>query len=252
MSASDAAPTAGLYGKLPSRGDFVRRRLPLSFVTPWDGWLQRGLAESEQVLGERWLATYLTSPLWRFALAAGLCGEEVAAGVLMPSVDAVGRHFPLTLAMLLPAGVPAFALPACGDGWFARLEEVALSGLDAQLDPDGIEAALGRLGRPEAAPAPPGAARRPDRSLRWDVAPDRLASLAGDLYPAVLDEVARADLGAYSVWWTLGSDDVAPSFRVYPGLPPVQDFWSLMTERPGGESAAAGRPAASVLSQDRL
>ena len=29
-----AAP--GFYGKLPARGDFVRRRLPSAFVAPWD------------------------------------------------------------------------------------------------------------------------------------------------------------------------------------------------------------------------
>ena len=29
----------GLFGKLPAHGDFVRRHLPRSFVTPWDEWL---------------------------------------------------------------------------------------------------------------------------------------------------------------------------------------------------------------------
>ena len=39
----------GFFGKLPSHGDFLSRRLPRSFVDPWDSWLQsrtarRGLA----------------------------------------------------------------------------------------------------------------------------------------------------------------------------------------------------------------
>src|SRR5690606_36950533 len=29
----------GFYGKLPSRGDFVSRRLPADFIGQWDAWL---------------------------------------------------------------------------------------------------------------------------------------------------------------------------------------------------------------------
>ena len=85
---------AGCYGKLPSLGDFVSRRLPRSFVQPWDAWLQRALAASRARLGAGWLETYLASPFWRFALAPGLCGPEAWVGVLMPSTDRVGRTFP--------------------------------------------------------------------------------------------------------------------------------------------------------------
>ena len=35
--------TLGFYGKLASRGDFVSRALPQSFVGPWDSWLAAGL-----------------------------------------------------------------------------------------------------------------------------------------------------------------------------------------------------------------
>ena len=76
----EAEGLPGLYGKLPARGDFVRRRLPLAFVEPWDGWLQEAIVASRRALGERWLDVYLTSPMWRFALSAGLCGEPAAAG----------------------------------------------------------------------------------------------------------------------------------------------------------------------------
>ena len=33
----------GWYGKLPSAGDFLGRRLPPEFQGPWDRWLQHGL-----------------------------------------------------------------------------------------------------------------------------------------------------------------------------------------------------------------
>src|SRR6267154_5928531 len=92
----------GLYGKLPSHGDFLRRRVSDDFVAGWDAWLQRCIAQSRAALGEEWLETYLTSPAWRFALSAAVCGPTPVAGVLVPSVDRVGRYFPVTVVWPTP------------------------------------------------------------------------------------------------------------------------------------------------------
>src|SRR5512139_3843786 len=92
----------GWYGKIPNLGDFASRRLPSRFIVAWDDWLQRALASSRAQLGGQWLDLYLTSPVWRFLLMPGVCGSAAWAGVLMPSVDRVGRYFPLTIALELP------------------------------------------------------------------------------------------------------------------------------------------------------
>jgi type VI secretion system protein ImpM len=42
---------AGFYGKLPSHGDFLRRRVSDAFLGVWDGWLQRCMAASRSALG---------------------------------------------------------------------------------------------------------------------------------------------------------------------------------------------------------
>ena len=97
----------GFFGKLPSHGDFLRRQVSDAFVGVWDGWLQECLAASRAELGDRWLDVYLTSPVWRFACAAGTCGPAPVVGVMVPSVDRVGRYFPLTLVAELP--------PRCAD-----------------------------------------------------------------------------------------------------------------------------------------
>src|SRR5215470_6993527 len=76
----------GFYGKLPSHGDFLRRRVADAFVGVWDGWLQECLAASRAALGESWLDVYLTSPAWRFACAAGASGPAPVVGVMAPSV----------------------------------------------------------------------------------------------------------------------------------------------------------------------
>ena len=78
----------GFYGKLPSHGDFLRRRVSDAFVGVWDGWLQECLAASRADARRRWLDVYLTSPAWRFACAAGACGAAPVVGVMVPSVDA--------------------------------------------------------------------------------------------------------------------------------------------------------------------
>ncbi len=47
----------GFFGKLPSHGDFVRRRVADDFVAGWDSWLQQCLAQSRETLGDAWLDT---------------------------------------------------------------------------------------------------------------------------------------------------------------------------------------------------
>ena len=81
----------GFYGKLPSHGDFIRRRVSDAFVDAWDAWLRECIAASRAALGPRWLDVYLTSPAWRFACAAGACGHTPVIGVVAPSVDQVGH-----------------------------------------------------------------------------------------------------------------------------------------------------------------
>ncbi|PCJ30556.1 MAG: type VI secretion system-associated protein TagF, partial [Moraxellaceae bacterium] len=121
---------AGLYGKLPAHGDFLHRNLSAEFIQGWDDWLQRSVASSQEQLGSRWLDLYLTSPLWRFVISPGVVDGRVWAGVMMPSVDKVGRYFPLTLAMPYDQSTSPVELMVHGEDFYQALEEIALSGLD--------------------------------------------------------------------------------------------------------------------------
>src|SRR5678815_1654098 len=89
---------AGLFGKLPSRGDFVRESLPRDFTNAWDAWWLRGLADTQQRPREEWCAAWLEAPVWRFVLPPGLCGKHGVVGLWLPSVDKAGRYSPLTIA----------------------------------------------------------------------------------------------------------------------------------------------------------
>jgi type VI secretion system protein ImpM len=192
----DVAP--GWFGKVPSLGDFASRRLPAGFVQPWDGWLQRGLLAARAELGERrWLDTYLVAPVLRFWLAPGVVGVPGWAGLMMPSVDRVGRHFPLTIAH---AGVSLAATLAARD-WFDALDRAARSVLDVSCTADDFEQALGAL---------PG-----DGPARTDEGSEVLATrLHGTPTPA-------------SVWWC-GDAGERTAFRTFAGLPPESAFAALL------------------------
>lgn len=145
---SAAAP--GWYGKLPTVGDFAGRRLPPEFVEPWDAWLAAGLGLWRQD-DAQWLDTYLAMPSLRFTLGGALPqrSSPIWVGVLMPSVDSVGRYFPLTLACALPTLPDASALVP----WLNQLDELALNTLHDDWAIETLESALLALGAPPDAPS---------------------------------------------------------------------------------------------------
>ena len=122
----------GFYGKLPSHGDFLRRRVSDAFVGVWDGWLQECMAASREALGDKWLDVYLTSPVWRFSCAAGTCGPAAVVGVMVPSVDRVGRYFPLTLVAELPNGASPMVAATLGPPFFDDAERLVIGTLEAE------------------------------------------------------------------------------------------------------------------------
>jgi len=127
----------GVFGKLPQHGDFVRRGLPPAFVQAWDDWLQSRLGAAREALGDDFAAAWAAAPTWCFRLHDGVCGEAPVAGVLIPSQDAVGRQFPLTLAAVLPIGA---GLP--DEDWYAALVDAGLGARDDGQDVDSLLAGL--------------------------------------------------------------------------------------------------------------
>ncbi|GAA6199780.1 type VI secretion system-associated protein TagF [Aquicoccus sp. SU-CL01552] len=139
----------GAFGKMPAVGDFFRVSAPPGFVSAWDPWLQGAMLAGQAALGAEWDGHYMTAPIWRFALAPGLAGRSKVMGVLMPSVDRVGRRFPLTLMAALDTPGPAPLDHFRETALFARLEEVALSALDDAATRDRLEADLAAIPAPE-------------------------------------------------------------------------------------------------------
>jgi type VI secretion system protein ImpM len=238
---------AGFFGKIPSHGDFITRDLPRSFLDVWDTWLQSCIAQSKSQLGDGWLEVYLTSPIWRFGLMPGICGPHAAAGILMPSVDRVGRYFPLTIAMSPASMVNPLQLPGAADRWFDAAEAVALRALDDdRFEANALHDAIKVIGdvaveapRPETA-ATMGAA--------WSMI--LIGSHAATLAAAFAHALTQRQAAAYSLWWTAGVQ--TPAALLVAGLPEPSCFVDLLygAQPPEAPAAAADQaPAAGAALQ---
>jgi type VI secretion system protein ImpM len=224
-----ADPSPGLYGKVPMLGDFVSRGLPREFVDPWDDWLSRGMARSREGLGEDWLGLYLNGPVWRFVLRPGVLTEMAVAGVLMPSVDAANRHFPLTIAALARAHSVAFSLAVEDDGLFVAAEELALSCLAPEATISSIERGLEQLAPVPISEQPASNSESIGSLGRWQLAGDLPEGLCSVL-PHVIDAIVTTAHGPFSLWWTAGSDEVGPALLLFRGLPPGDAFSALLRD----------------------
>ncbi|TQV66910.1 type VI secretion system-associated protein TagF [Exilibacterium tricleocarpae] len=218
---------AGLYGKVPAHGDFIDRGLPGSFINVWDDWLQRSVASSREVLGESWLDYYLTSPIWRFVLAPGAVDNGTRAGVLLPSVDSVGRYFPLTIAAAVDNKVNTFSFLAEQEDWFSQLENAALAALQESLPVDELMQRL--AGLPMPAHSASQTLHKSDSLVTGTavVATGEPALPAG-CYNQLLQQFTQARLSSYSLWWCNGSDHMQPTLLLAPGLPNAQGYTALL------------------------
>ncbi|MBL3591517.1 MAG: type VI secretion system-associated protein TagF [gamma proteobacterium endosymbiont of Lamellibrachia anaximandri] len=212
---------------MPSHGDFLTRRLPRGFTDPWDRWLQSAVADSREQLGEDWLDIYLTSPIWRFALSTGLCGETAWCGILMPSVDRVGRYFPLTVAVPLEPGGNLTALLQDDAEWFSRCEELALASLAEEIPLEDFDLALTDLSPPEIPPHPGAVTSNSMGRAAWQFELPSLESTF-PVSAALNQTLLKRAFPAYSLWWSEGSERVRPSLLVTEGLPPIQGFAALL------------------------
>jgi type VI secretion system protein ImpM len=216
-----ATPTAGgetfpsgWYGKIPATGDFIARRLPGAFCDTWGRWLHAALDGARERLGARWRDDFLSMPVWRYVLEGGLITRNAWAGVMAPSVDAVGRYFPLVLASPLPAArLDAQATLFAARSWFEKMEEVALSAIAPLADVAAVDAAI---------------AAHPFRAgwLRCNaVAPDAPAPMA------CMELPRRSSAEHRAAWLAEASDIFGRTLLVCDELPPPGPFCAMMDGR---------------------
>ena len=179
--------------------------------------MQSCMSASQHQLGPEWQSAYLTAPLWRFWLGAELSGATVL-GVFMPSVDGIGRYYPLTLLAMAEA---TFSAPppdlSAQDSWFSSAEDFLLSTLDRAKSFDEISAALDAL-------PPPNMETTVNGSNEVVTLGDTVvaAITAGKSFQEALTLLRENNHGtsaAASFWWTEGGTNFAPMALASRGLP---------------------------------
>lgn len=227
-----AGVPVGWFGKLPSHGDFLQRRVPDPFLRVWDSWLQSCIAGSRERLGDAWLSTYLTSPVWRFFLGRGVIGASTFAGIVLPSVDRVGRYFPLTVLAELPADLPVMAVAIHGREWLTKIETLALSALQSDdFDLEEFDAALRASGESlTQVERHYGVELNEDfpiASRHWRVPMVSVDRVAAALIDPLMSLAGRS-LQPMSLWWTDGSEQMSAACLLVQGLPATGQFIAML------------------------
>jgi type VI secretion system protein ImpM len=194
----------GLYGKLPSKRDFLALSASREFLLVWEAFMQGGVSASALRLGNGWRPAFLKAPIWRFWLGADLCGETII-GAFMPSLDGVGRYFPLTV--FVRAGEEGLPPPEFEPqtAWFTTAEDFLLSTLEEGTTFETIAAALDRLALPRSDMPP--FARRGATGLTDGTV---LIAAGSDGFTDVFASARMADhaaaYAASTFWWTVGGE----------------------------------------------
>lgn len=187
------------------------------------------MSASRHQLAADWQNAFLTAPVWRFWLGADICGTTTV-GAIMPSVDGIGRYYPLTL---LAIADPSSPIPPpdlnSQDQWFVVAEDFLLSTLDQANTFERISAALDDLPTPLAATTA-------ENSAEVLAIGDTMVGIitAGKTFQDSLTMLRQSNHGtsaAASFWWTEGGGDFPPMALCSQGLPDPFRYSILLTGR---------------------
>jgi type VI secretion system protein ImpM len=223
----ESSMQTGLYGKLPAHGDFIARNLNPNFIKVWDEWLQHFISTSQQQIGADWLDIYLTSPIWQFVFSPGVIDSSMWAGIIMPSVDRVGRYFPISIVHPLPVSESAVNFALSQDEWYQQLETQCLLALEGEIDADGLAATLAEN------ELNPSGQYQSTQNL-GDIGPMIIGlencdtAQVGSAIPYLLNASLVNELSSFSFWKTAGSELIGPTLFCCQGLPPVSGIASML------------------------
>ncbi len=223
-----------LYGKLPTKRDFIALGVSRDFLNAWEPWLQSGVSASQATLGEQWQQAFLRAPIWRFWLGADLCGVSTI-GAFMPSLDKVGRYFPLTLFACADQGaaIPPPEMDA-QVAWFKAAEDFLISMLDHETTFEAAVQNLGQLAMP--------VQRESLSKSRADLFVERGATMAvqkeedpfTDLFGSLRQAAPDKIYSGTTCWWTVGGEGFSPMAFCVKRMPDPFLFAAMLT----GELAA--------------
>jgi len=143
----------------------------------------------------------------------------------MPSVDRVGRYYPLVITAPLASDRCLLALPTYNEAWFQQAERLALDALDRnELDLNEFSEHVVALEVPSPA----------DFAMTSGIAgnawycpfPEPLNLLQAS--PMLASYLLEKGFPQSSLWWTEGSEHIARCLLICDGMPPVAGFAALL------------------------
>lgn len=186
------APNAfALFGKLPSVGDFVSRRMPYALQQFWDQWFGAGMEALKARNPASGWGLWGATPHWAFLLPAQPAVPFAQFGLWSPSCDRVGRNFPLLLTASLAGPSREELLPRAGAIALAWSSVIA-NALAARQALDPLDANLIAATENELAQAP--VASDLNTTLPRGVSPKTLP------WPDLVNTFD--DHGSESFWWS--------------------------------------------------
>lgn len=219
--------SCGLFGKVPQQSDFVTQHLPESFIEHWHHWLQSCISISREQLNDDWLNHYMVSPVWHFALMPGVAHEDSVVGLMIPSVDEVGRYFPSVIAHAGEHDIWSAYLQ--GSNWYNEIEKVALMSLADEVTYSQLVGALESLSLPEFTPLPDYTTQASMHAFKGNqVVKQAAEQSAEELALSLLPKAIQNSYGKHSLWWTTGSEKVEPCLAISTGLPDPGQYAAML------------------------
>jgi len=212
--------SAGYYGKLPMRGDFIQRNMSPDFVNTWDNWLQSVIATSRHNLGHDWLDSYLVAPIWRYLIPQH--SKSYQLGVMLPSVDKVGRYFPFTIGInIIPLSDAAHIITSNKE-WFDMAETIALQALDESIDYEQLNDIVDELEVKNFAPL-----YSSNQRVSFRIPVDKLSSLNSALDESI-QHIESEPKFNFSYWWNEGNEEVQGNLICCEGMPDDNIYTAML------------------------
>ena len=232
---------AGLFGKLPARGDFISRAIAQDLLRPLEDWLLPLVQATRELLGSGWEAAWRQAPPWRFWIGPDILRGDwtrslraheqagTVTGVLLPSVDRQGRLFPLVLvladehARLMPP--PVLAAP--DRRWYGACDALLLAARAGRAL-EAVEADLAALTAPR---LPEGAAQMAGllaRRALWGQGGDAGGG-DGSVWSGIRASDHHLAATGRSYWWCEGGAGQTSVISLA-GLPDADTFAFMLTD----------------------
>ena len=138
-------------GKIPGHPEFLSNRTGREPEESFDGWLEAGMGLASHRYGAAWASAFELGAVQGFVWRAphvSKC-DMLLCGVMFPSRDSVGRHYPLAVVCDVPQSVVKRAphvVPLAFGGFLERAHDAAAD--FATLAPADLAARLVGLGPP--------------------------------------------------------------------------------------------------------